>query len=100
MQTMQKLTRQTLATLASRPTRPNREDSLTSTFAPSVIHPARTAWQNKWLALDCHHERIQDLADEAESFCGRWFRNNPEKSLLVLAGESGCGKSHVARKIF
>lgn len=39
------------------------------------------------------------MADAAESFAGRWFRNKPDKSLLVLCGPSGCGKTHVANRL-
>ncbi len=59
----------------------------------------QTAWGKKWLKLDCHHKLIQDAATASEAFCGRWFRFNPKPSLLVLAGESNCGKTHIAKKI-
>jgi DNA replication protein DnaC len=40
------------------------------------------------------------MAQTAEKFCGRWFVNNTDRSLLVLCGESGCGKTHTAKAIF
>lgn len=39
------------------------------------------------------------MADAAEGFAGRWFRNKPDRSLLVLCGKSGTGKSHVANRL-
>jgi DNA replication protein DnaC len=39
------------------------------------------------------------MADAAEKFAGRWFRNNPAPALLVLAGENGTGKSHTGRRL-
>jgi DNA replication protein DnaC len=61
----------------------------------------KTKWQTKWLALDVRgHCQLQELADQAEKFCGRWAKNNPAKSLLVIVGEVRTGKSHVAKKIF
>jgi DNA replication protein DnaC len=39
------------------------------------------------------------MADEAQRFCARWLRNEPAPGLLVLAGNSGTGKTHVARAI-
>ena len=36
------------------------------------------------------------MADAAERFCGRFYRCEHNRSLLVLVGESGCGKTHVA----
>jgi DNA replication protein DnaC len=65
-----------------------------------VANPCRTAWQRKWLALDVTSLAVQTMADEAEKFCGRWFRNKPTPAVLVLAGEYGVGKSHVARSIY
>lgn len=59
----------------------------------------QTPWGRKWLKLDCHDQRLQDMALRAEKFCGRWFRYQPRPSLLVLAGEPNSGKTHVAKKI-
>lgn len=39
------------------------------------------------------------MASEAQEWAFRWFRNIPMKSLLVLCGNSGCGKSHVASRL-
>jgi chromosomal replication initiation ATPase DnaA len=64
-----------------------------------IKKPCRSKWQQKHLRLDCYSPRTQELADEAENFCGRWYRNQTTDSLLVLAGESNCGKSHTARAI-
>lgn len=62
--------------------------------------PCNTKWQQKWLGLDIVHPDIQRLADEAEAFCGRWAKNVREKSLLVIVGAYGSGKTHTARQIF
>ena len=64
-----------------------------------MTNPCRTPWQRKWLGLDVTSKAVQRMADEAEKFTARWFRNHPHSSLLVLAGEYGTGKSHVARAI-
>lgn len=60
----------------------------------------RNKWQQKWIDLEVTHKTIQEAADASESFCGRWFRNNPHPGLLVLSGASGTGKSHIANAIF
>ena len=40
------------------------------------------------------------MADAAQAFCGRWVSNENTPSLLVLVGDSGCGKTHVAKAIY
>lgn len=39
------------------------------------------------------------MANVAEKFCGRWYRCDRGNSLLVLAGDTNCGKTHTAAKI-
>jgi chromosomal replication initiation ATPase DnaA len=41
-----------------------------------------------------------NLSKEVESFCGRWFRNDKTKPLLILIGESNCAKTHCAKAVF
>ena len=43
---------------------------------------------------------MQVLATAAEKFCGRWFNNKSDKSLLVIVGVYGNGKTHTARAIY
>lgn len=40
------------------------------------------------------------MADKAAQFCNRWYAGFQNPSLLVLVGESGCGKTHTAKKVF
>lgn len=42
---------------------------------------------------------MQRLADMASGFCGRWFRNDTRGRLAISIGPTGCGKTHVARRI-
>ena len=99
-----KLVNQTLATLGSKPTQLSKEEKSQPMSQPSSNQPrireCESPWGKKWLGLDCYCARIQGLAVAAEKFCGRWFRNDRSKSLLILAGESNAGKSHVAGCIF
>lgn len=62
-------------------------------------NPCSHPWQVRWLRLDCVHRKVQFAADEAMAFCKRWFTNSPHHTLLVLVGESGCGKSHIGKAI-
>ena len=63
-------------------------------------HPCKTKWQQKWIGLSVVSPDIQRLADAAEAFCGRFYRNNTKKSLLVIVGNFGSGKTHTAKAIF
>jgi DNA replication protein DnaC len=59
------------------------------------MNPCATQWQRKWLDLEITHPAIQEVATAAE----RWFENDRRNSLLVLTGDTGTCKSHVADKI-
>lgn len=64
------------------------------------MNPCKTKWQQKWIGLDCVAPELQTLATAAEAFCGRWFNNITESSLLVIVGDFGSGKTHTAKAIF
>jgi DNA replication protein DnaC len=64
------------------------------------MNPCKTKWQQKWLRLNVVVPQLQELAESAEAFCGRWMNNNTTKSLLVIVGGFGSGKTHTARAIF
>jgi DNA replication protein DnaC len=51
------------------------------------------------MELDCWHPKLKELAAAAEKFCGRWFRRETARPLLVLVGKPGCGKTHVAVRV-
>ena len=59
-----------------------------------------TKWQTKWLAMDVEKSpQLKSVGNTVESFCSRWFNNNPVNSLLILCGEVRTGKTHIAKKI-
>src|SRR2546428_5641598 len=98
MEPTARLIGRTLGTLASLPTQPTSENALPIKSPVNVapVRPCRTAWQRKWLCLDVIEPAIQQMADEAEAFAGRWYRNRPSPALLVLTGPTGTGKTHTA----
>ena len=61
--------------------------------------PLATQWQRKWLDLEVTHPDVQIVATAVSAFCGRWFRDEFRKRLMVISGNSGCGKTHIARRV-
>ena len=62
------------------------------------VHARKLA---KFHSLDeTHHPDVVTLARAAERFAYRMLRDWREKGTwLVISGQTGCGKSHVARKV-
>lgn len=89
----------TIETLASLPTRAARQGYSPKSTASKIMNPHRDQWERKWIGLDCYHPAISLMATEARKFTARWFNKNPNPSLLVLAGHTGCGKSHTLHRI-
>jgi DNA replication protein DnaC len=61
-----------------------------------------TYWQKKHLRLEVTHPIIQEAADHATNLA-KWFATNERifcKPVLVLCGESGCGKTHIAKHLY
>ena len=58
-----------------------------------------TDWQRKWIDLEVTHPLVQAAGSAAQDFCKRWIANLSEPSLLVLCGEPGTCKTHVAGAI-
>ena len=53
--------------------------------------------------MECHHTDIQTAADAVQSFCASWAKLSPEpseSSMLVLQGQSGCGKTRLAKRVY
>lgn len=56
-----------------------------------------TPWQRKWLDLEAHDSRVQEIADAVERLAVRWFQNGTrEDCRLVIIGNPGVGKTHAA----
>lgn len=102
--TMDELVPKTIETLTAmeiRKSRPERSEK------SSIDEPGRkpkrrvsdSAWQRKWFDLDVFDPKVRRMADKAEAYCHRFFHNNKDKTLLIIAGPSGTGKTHVARKL-
>lgn len=86
------------------------QGALTETLARRTISPSTSgcasesspskpgSWAQKWLALDLWNPATEQMAVDVEQFCARWFRNKAGcDRVLVLAGHSGCGKTHAMR---
>lgn len=91
-----------MAALATMPRSHERPLSSSPGSNPSkpLSNPCKTKWQQKWIALDVVAPPLQTLANEAEDFCARWYANDAVRSLMVIVGAYGSGKTHTARSIF
>lgn len=50
--------------------------------------------------MESHHPDIQSAADGIMRFCVRWSKLIPRSpTLVVIQGESGCGKTHIAKRV-
>ena len=56
-------------------------------------------WFEKWIGLDCYNEPLRNMQTAVQNFCANWVQNRRENPLLFLAGESGTGKTHCARRV-
>lgn len=56
-------------------------------------------WQQKWLGLAVSHPKVQEASDAVKSFAFDWFRHKRPRR-LVLTGQSGCGKTDLAKSLF
>jgi DNA replication protein DnaC len=63
------------------------------------MRPLETKWQRKWIGLDVTHKLVQEAGSAAERFCMEWFDNITSKPVIIFAGESGCGKTHIIQAI-
>src|SRR5690349_1634676 len=78
------------------------QPSTAPTSKPNSIESEKKkrAWLDKWLVLKTdHHPRLRQFEDEAYAICND-YRTNPARGrTVVIWGENGCGKTHVARRI-
>jgi DNA replication protein DnaC len=66
---------------------------------PNIQNPLATPWQRKWLNLEVTHRKLQDLATETQEYCKRFLNKSAGNRQIVIQGNSGNGKTHVARQI-
>ena len=90
------------ATLASISTLPRRADKPLNISPERKLNenPCKTLWQQKWLKLEVVHPLVQVLADAVQAYCHRWYFYELEKTLLVIVGDFGSGKTHAAKGVF
>lgn len=56
-------------------------------------------WQQKWLQCSAHHPKVLEAMNQVQVFGFNWYRHGKPK-VLVLAGNSGCGKTHMAKHLW
>ncbi len=102
--TARDLTRVTLASISKvkRTSSPQRssETKQPASNATPTKKPLETNWQRKWLNLEQTHPKLQEMANEIESWCGRFYTHSTDASLLVISGKPGNGKTRSARAVY
>lgn len=59
----------------------------------------RRDWLNKWLRLRITHHQLEIAENEIYKVCGTYSETPSYGITVVIHGENGCGKSHIAKKI-
>lgn len=50
--------------------------------------------------MEIWNPQIQVMADAAQAYIGRWFRNKPPRGSFIMAGQSGCGKTRMLLALY
>lgn len=105
MQQINEPINRTLAMLTSLSTQSPRENSSLQPSPDannSEPHPRAlegSPWRRKWLRVTFTHPELRRAVGAVEALAGRWFRKNGSCRLLVLCGNPGCGKTHLAKRL-
>jgi DNA replication protein DnaC len=67
---------------------------------PNSIEPEkRNRWLAKWIHLNAHHPQLQQALETIYDICSDYSKSPARGRTVVIYGENGCGKSHMARCI-
>jgi len=64
------------------------------------LKPTGDRWIDSYLTLDNTGPELLAAAQAVKAYCADLLRNRGENRLLVLYGETGTGKTHIARSLF
>lgn len=64
-----------------------------------VNEQKRRDWLKKWLRLKAHHPKLVEAENSIYRFCGEFAKHPATGRTLILYGDNGCGKSHIAKAV-
>jgi DNA replication protein DnaC len=87
---------ETLALSKERPTTPPQDQN----FNESEKLLKQRAWLDKWLRLRITHPQLRAAETQIHKACSHYAKFPSQGETIVIFGENGCGKTHIAKRIF
>lgn len=84
-----------ITSLASMPS--SEESKPTPSSIEGMNSFDRKGWQDRWLKLNRHHPKMNELANEVQRWCGQCVRNHRNSPLLIVVGDNGSAKTHALK---
>lgn len=79
---------------AGRPTTPRPPHVLTES-----ARLKKRPWLDKWLRLRITHPQLSKVENEIYDICTEYAKTPARGRTIVIFGENGCGKSHIAKRV-
>lgn len=98
-ETIEETVRRTLETLASSAARTTARRPAVK-LSDKQQRQKKSEWLKKWLRLTTtHHPQLRTLEDMVYAFCSDYAKRPARGYRMVIHGDNGTGKSHVARAV-
>lgn len=88
---------QILGTMALSSDRPVMTEAGSQSCNESERLKKRQRWLDKWLKMAVTHPQVETARNVMFKFCCEYSKNPNRGRTLVIIGENGCGKTHIAR---
>lgn len=82
-----------------RTTPPPSQDSSENEKKQIDLEERKRQWLAKWLCLKPTHPALKEAESIIYRFCCRYYKSPAFGETIVIYGENGCGKTHIARRV-